>query len=98
MDWKPDGQSEVVLHDDTGIAELAERRLSEDQLYRFYFREITCKSDGGTLTLRGRVPTFYLKQVLQTMLGGLEGVDRIDNQVDVVNSEGLSSVRRVSPK
>ena len=46
------------------------------------------------LTVRGRVPTFYLKQMLQTMLMNLRGVSRIDNQVDVVSSHGLSSVRK----
>ena len=45
------------------------------------------------LTVRGCVPTFYLKQVLQTMLKELNGVGRVDNQVDVVCSSGLSSVR-----
>ena len=38
-------------------------------------------------------PSFYLKQVLQTLLRNLDGVKQIDNQVDVVTSTGLSSVR-----
>ena len=45
------------------------------------------------LTIRGCVPTFYLKQVLQSLLKDLEGVRWIDNQVDVVACDGLSSVR-----
>jgi hypothetical protein len=45
------------------------------------------------LTVRGSVPSFYLKQMLQTMLMELRGVGRVDNQVDVVSSHGLSSVR-----
>lgn len=48
---------------------------------------------GGVLTVRGSVPSFYLKQVLQTVLRRLDGVARIDNQVDVVCSTGLSSIR-----
>ena len=45
------------------------------------------------LTVRGSVPSFYLKQMLQTMLMEVCGVGRVDNQVDVVSSYGLSSVR-----
>jgi hypothetical protein len=41
--------------------------------------------------VRGAVPSFYLKQILQTVLMGLEGVALINNQVNVVSSEGLSS-------
>jgi len=46
------------------------------------------------LVVRGQVPTFYLKQVLQTVLREVAGVERVENLVDVVCSDGLSSVRR----
>jgi hypothetical protein len=46
------------------------------------------------LVVRGRVPTFYLKQVLQTVLKEVDGVRCIENRVDVVSSYGVSSVRR----
>jgi hypothetical protein len=46
----------------------------------------------NVLVIRGSVPTFYLKQLLQDALKQLEGVYRIDNRVDVIASEGLSSV------
>jgi len=46
---------------------------------------------GDVLTIRGCVPSFYLKQVLQGLLKNLEGVERIDNRVDVVSPAGLSS-------
>jgi hypothetical protein len=39
------------------------------------------------------LPSFYLKQVLQTLLRDLDGVTRIANRVDVVSPTGLSSVR-----
>jgi hypothetical protein len=47
------------------------------------------------LTIRGSVPSFYLKQMLQSLLKNLDGVRWIDNQVDVVSSAGLSSVRNI---
>ena len=46
------------------------------------------------LVVRGQVPSFYLKQLLQTALRAVAGVERIENRVDVVCSDGLSSVRR----
>jgi hypothetical protein len=52
--------------------------------------EFRCDED--ILVVRGSVPTFYLKQVLQSVLRDLEGVRGIDNQVMVVSSRGLSSL------
>jgi hypothetical protein len=46
------------------------------------------------LIVRGRVPTFYLKQLLQTVLKDVDGVSLVDNQVDVVSSHGMSSIRQ----
>jgi hypothetical protein len=48
---------------------------------------------GGVLTVRGRVPSFYLRQLLERVLKRVEGVHRINNRVDVVCCDGLSSVR-----
>ena len=41
------------------------------------------------LTLRGSVPSFYLKQVLQTAVRNLDGVRQVDNRVQVMPSDGL---------
>ena len=68
-------------------------KLSTDCPYAYYYRNVTWEFRNGVLTLHGSVPTFYLKQMLQTRLRNLPGVDEIDNQVDVVSSVGLSSVR-----
>jgi hypothetical protein len=43
------------------------------------------------LIVRGRVPSFYLKQLLQSALMRLDEVGRIDNRVEVVSCDGLSS-------
>jgi len=42
------------------------------------------------LVVQGAVPSFYLKQVLQTLLRNIEGVRAIDNQVQVISAHGLS--------
>jgi hypothetical protein len=51
--------------------------------------EFTCEKD--VLIVRGNVPTFYLKQVLQSALQDLEGIRTIDNRVTVISSQGVSS-------
>jgi hypothetical protein len=44
---------------------------------------IAFDKEGQTLIVRGEVPTFYLKQLLQETLRALPGVARVDNQVNV---------------
>lgn len=77
----------------TSVEEAARQRLQEGCPYAFYFRHVELDFADGVLTLRGRVPTFHLKQILQERLKDVEQVRRIRNQIDVVNSSGLSSVR-----
>ena len=50
-------------------------------------RRLSCDYHEGVLTIRGRVPTFYLKQVAQSLLGKLEGVEEINNLVEVRNAD-----------
>jgi hypothetical protein len=54
--------------------------------------EFECSKN--VLVIRGRVQTFYLKQLLQDALKHVEGIHRIDNRVEVVALEGLSSVHQ----
>ena len=61
------------------------------------FGNVTWHCNDGHLTLRGCVPNFYLKQVLQELLHGIEQVKQITNSVDVVSSTGMSSERPLNP-
>lgn len=72
------------------IEELARQRLPGDYPQAFYFREVSFQYAKGTLTLLGRVPTSRMREMLWTLLDDLKGVERIDNQVHVVNATGLS--------
>jgi hypothetical protein len=45
--------------------------------------EVTCDFHEGVLTLRGRVPTYYMKQVAQTAVRALEEVTEIVNRIEV---------------
>lgn len=69
------------------------RRRLDQCRYGFIFRKVSAKFDSGTLTLTGRVPSFYLKQNLQELLRDIPQVQELVNNVDVVSSCGLSSVR-----
>lgn len=73
------------------VEQAARQRIIDACPYRYYFRNVAFEFDEGVLAIYGRVPSFYLKQVLQTVLAGLPDIERIDNQVEVVNSAGLSS-------
>ena len=77
---------------DERIHETVRRRI-DGCSYKFIFGNVTWHCNDGHLTLRGCVPNFYLKQVLQELLHGIERVKLITNSVDVVSSTGLSSER-----
>lgn len=46
-------------------------------------RRISTSFDGVTLTLRGQVPTYYLKQLAQTIALQLPAVREIRNRIEV---------------
>jgi hypothetical protein len=47
-------------------------------------KNVSCDYREGVLTLRGCLPTYYLKQIAQTAVGGLDGVQKIVNLIQVV--------------
>lgn len=51
-------------------------------------RRIRCDYQEGVLTLRGRVPTFHLKQLAQTLVQSLELVLDVNNRVEVGPAAG----------
>ena len=74
----------------------ARKQLSQCDHFRCHCHSIDIEYQRGDLVLMGRLPSFYLKQVLQTVLRGLPGVDQIKNRVDVVSPTGLSSLKHHS--
>ena len=73
------------------VVSQARVQLNENDHFRSRSDSISIEYQKGKLVLMGRLPSFYLKQVLQTILRGLPGVQRIDNRVDVISATGLSS-------
>ena len=45
---------------------------------------VACEYRDGVVVLRGRVPSFHMKQVAQTCVAEVDGVERIDNRLQVV--------------
>ena len=82
---------------DNSVCRIAQQRVDTCS-YAFVFRHVEYEFDDGRLTLRGCVPSFYLIQVLQELLRDIDYVEEIDNGVDVVSSNGLSSERPLKPR
>jgi hypothetical protein len=106
MNTTPPDRSDQLRMDGSGVEQMARDAVSThghffrrgDQ-FEFFYRD-------GVLEIRGTAHSYYLKQVLQTVLQDLvNGSCRIDNQVIVVprhdmngNSSGpTSAARRVGP-
>ncbi|GIW91327.1 MAG: hypothetical protein KatS3mg109_1759 [Pirellulaceae bacterium] len=66
------------------VIEAARQRLQTSGYYAL--RHVQCKRSGTTLVLCGRVPSFYQKQLAQSLVMDLVKatvIERIDNQVQV---------------
>ncbi len=46
-------------------------------------RRIFCEYDRGILVLRGRLPSFYYKQLAQEAVARVRGVARVVNEIEV---------------
>lgn len=63
-------------------ADLAERALRNSPYLAL--RKITCACQNDVMTLRGCLPTYYLKQVAQAVVAQVDGVRQIVNEIEVV--------------
>ncbi len=50
-------------------------------------RRVTCDYQEGVLTLKGKLSSFFHKQVAQETVIRLEGVNAVDNQIEVTSAE-----------
>jgi hypothetical protein len=49
-------------------------------------RHVSCEFHEGILTLRGRVSSYYMKQIAQAVVQHLSGVERLVNRVEVLHN------------
>jgi osmotically-inducible protein OsmY len=72
------------------LAERTEARLRASARLRgnaqLSLMDISCECLDGVLVLRGRVPSYYLKQLAGAIVAEVEGVQRIDNRLEIVGA------------
>ncbi len=68
---------------DDAIVNAALQLLTESCHFQHRTQLLQLENRNGCLIIEGRLPSFYLKQVLQTILRDVDGVVQIDNRVDV---------------
>jgi hypothetical protein len=79
--WTVASQMIEGMLDSAPLAATAEARLHHTSYLDL--RRVSCHFVDGVLTLRGQVPSYHLKQIAQTLVGTLEGVECICNLLDV---------------
>ena len=72
---------------------IARSYLESHPHFRGRVNEVAISQEGRTLLLTGRLPSFYLKQLVQEAVRHVPGVQNVRNMIDVVSAEGISSVR-----
>ena len=65
-----------------GVAAVAEARLRNHASTAL--RRLTCDYRGGVLTLRGSLSSPYLRQAAQDAVSSLDGVQRVDNLIELI--------------
>jgi len=82
----------------SALARLATLRLAESS--HTSLRSVSCIEDEGVLTLRGRVASYHLKQIAQSIVSKIDGVLEIVNCLEVPTAasspEAASAVGRVA--
>ena len=75
------------------LCTLVRQTLEHHPHFRARVSDVFVEQQGRTIVLTGQLPTFYLKQLVQEAIRHVPGVLEVRNLIDVVNSEGVSSVR-----
>jgi len=76
----------VISSLDDVLMVAAEARLINSPYLELH--RVSCECHHGTLTLHGCVSRYYLKQIAQNLVGRLNGLARIDNQLTVPAPSG----------
>lgn len=76
------------------LRSLAVRSLETNPAFRGRLAQgvIQIESNGDSLVLKGNVPTFHVKQLLQETLRRVEGVTQIENRVVVIAPKELEAL------
>ena len=77
-------QNDQVYSHGVAIQQVAANRLRGAGYT--HLAQVACVFREGVLILRGRVPSFYLKQLAQSLVQPLDGVEQVDNRIEVALS------------
>jgi osmotically-inducible protein OsmY len=86
MTLRPRAEPELISGRDVQASAMARLRESS---YR-EIHQVSCEFHEGVLTLRGCLPTYYLRQIAQNLVGDLEGVVEIDDRLEVARPPAWS--------
>jgi BON domain-containing protein len=75
------------------LSTLARQHLEHHPHFRGRVSDVFIEHRDRTLVLTGKLPTFYLKQLVQEAVRHVPGVQHVRNLIDVVSASGISSVR-----
>jgi osmotically-inducible protein OsmY len=83
----PEHDPEVEMNcttETTGVVEEVRSQLRGNPYQAL--KQISCEYRDGTLILHGRLPSYYLKQVAQTAVARVAGVERVVNHIEVATA------------
>ena len=72
-----------ILAETDSQASRIRRRLEDHPHFRGRTHLLHIEATDGSVVVSGRVPTYYLKQLLQEAIRAIPDVAHIDNRVDV---------------
>jgi hypothetical protein len=73
------------------LIDIARRQLERHPHFRGRVDALSIDQHGKTLYLSGRLPSFYLKQLVQEIVRRLPGVQSVRNDIAVISAHGVSS-------
>lgn len=79
---RPDGATAPRGRRQQEVRDLAEKRLQSNPYLAL--KNVSCEYSDGVLTLRGRLPTYYLRQIAQAAVSGMDGVRAVVDCIEVV--------------
>ena len=75
------------------LSALTRQYLERHPHFKGRVNGVRIEHKGRNLFLSGRLPSFYLKQLVQEAVRHVPGVQFVYNHIDVVSADGVSSVR-----
>jgi hypothetical protein len=79
--------------DRNDLCAAARQYLERHPHFRGRVKGVKIEQVGASLLLKGCLPTFYLKQLVQEAVRHVPGVQNVFNEIDVASANGVSSVR-----